>query len=63
MMWNQYDVNLIILIGFGKDDQEIFSHLFDQLIAALYEQSNVDRLLRCKTYDEFICNLEKILTD
>lgn len=61
MKWGEFDVNLIILIGFGKDDQEAFTELFDKLIAVLYEQSNVNRLLKCKKYTEFLSQIEDML--
>lgn len=63
MKWKDFDVNLIILIGFGKDDHEIFTTLFDRLIAALYEKHNVNRLLTCKYYGAFIQELENILNE
>lgn len=63
MKWNEYEVKLIILIGFGKDDNEIFTTFFDWLIAALYEEHNVNRLLACTCYESFIQELENILNE
>ncbi|MGX8833593.1 BglG family transcription antiterminator [Amedibacillus sp. YH-ame6] len=61
MRWGEFDVNLIILIGFSKIDHDIFTGIFDSLIAALYEQENVDRLLKCSDYTTFMSEIEDIL--
>lgn len=59
-----FDVQLIVLIGISKEDRQLFSSVFQELVNILSNPSYVKKLIHCKTLSEFTnCLLEMVGTE
>lgn len=61
MKWGNFDVNIIIMLGTSIVDRDAFKLLFDELIAILYEEENIHKLIRCNNYEKFTQELSKMI--
>lgn len=61
IQWGDNIINIVVMIGTCKTDREAFKKIFDELIAILYDQSNVQVLIRCDDYDSFISKIIELM--
>lgn len=52
--WGENMVNIVLLFAINPDERAIFHDIFDNLIVLLLEKANVNKLLDCENYEEFI---------
>ncbi len=60
-LWGKRNVNIIMMIGTSIVDREAFKLLFDELIAILYDEENVRKIIKCNTYEEFTYTLSNMI--
>lgn len=53
-LWGENMVNIVLLFAINPDERAIFHDIFDNLIVLLLEKANVNKLLDCENYEEFI---------
>ena len=56
-----HNVQLIILIGISKEDRQLFSSIFQELINILSNPSYVKKLITCKALPEFTAQLSDMV--
>lgn len=62
IQWDQnHNVQLIILIGISKEDRQLFSSIFQELINILSNPHYVKKLITCKTLPEFTSQLSDMV--
>lgn len=59
--WGSQEVRIIIMIGTSVDDSDSFQEIFDNLIKVLYDPSSLPKLLKNRSYDEFINTLVDLI--
>lgn len=52
--WNNQRVSIILLIAINKNDQLLFNEIFSKLTEMLFDQTVLNRIYKCKNYNEFI---------
>jgi len=52
--WNEKKVSIILLIAINKDDQLLFNDIFSKLTEMLFDQSTLNRIYKCKDFNDFI---------
>lgn len=52
--WGDYDVHLVILLGFAKDQQSIMRIFLDWMSNVLSDSNEFTKLIQSKTRDEFV---------
>lgn len=60
--WGDQEVRMVILLGLSETDRRSFRLLFDSLLEALSESSNVAALLDSADYDDFVARLQQIIS-
>ena len=61
MSWDTQTVNLVLLLGIAESDRKAFRILFDSLIEVLSESINVTRLIKCRSYSDFVELLNEMI--
>ncbi|SCL88383.1 BglG family transcription antiterminator [Sporanaerobacter sp. PP17-6a] len=61
MKWGNQYVNIIVLIGISETDRSTFRDVFDILIEILSEPKNVQKLINCSDYDEFLATITNMI--
>ncbi|WP_161567153.1 PTS sugar transporter subunit IIA [Acidilutibacter cellobiosedens] len=61
MKWGNQYVNIIVLIGISETDRSTFRDVFDILIEVLSEPKNVQKLINCNDYDEFLATITNMI--
>lgn len=61
MPWDSQTVNLVMLLGISENDRKAFRILFDSLIEVLSEPASVNRLVKCRSYSEFVELLNELI--
>lgn len=61
MPWDSHTVSLVMLLGISEGDRKAFRVLFDALIEVLSEPANVNRLVKCASYAEFVELLNELI--
>ena len=54
ILWGKHEVNVILLFAVNKNDWELFNDVFDTLVALMLEIENLNKVMQCNTYEEFI---------
>lgn len=57
VLWGEKQVNIILLFAIHSDDMKIFHQVLDYLVIHLSEATNIQKILKCNTYAEFIDTL------
>lgn len=52
--WGKRDVNLVLLFAIHPNDIRIFHHILDYLVIQLSELKNLNKIIKCDTYEQFI---------
>ncbi len=55
--WNGHDVQLVLMMCFNKNERRIFNEIYEPLTMTLSEPQNIERIISCRTYEEFIRQL------
>lgn len=55
--WGEGKVNIMLLFSISKEERGKFYEIFDNLIVLLLESQNAARIMRCKSYEEFIATI------
>lgn len=61
MKWGTQYVNIIVLIGISETDRSTFRDVFDILIEILSEPKNIQKLINCNDYDEFLITITNMM--
>ena len=54
MQWDNYPVNLVIMIGVNKEKQNEFNDLYTHLLNILDDPEQTQQLIHCTNYQQFI---------
>jgi lichenan operon transcriptional antiterminator len=54
ILWGKHEVNVILLFAINKNDWEVFSDVLDTLVALMLEIENLNKVMQCNTYEEFV---------
>ncbi len=54
ILWEKHEVNVILLFAVNKNDWKLFSDIFDTLVALMLEIENLNKVMQCNTYEEFV---------
>lgn len=57
VVWDEYYVNLIIMLCFNSDERYIFNEIFEPLTMILTAKDKLNKIIQSKNFDEFIDNL------
>lgn len=52
--WDDKTVNIVMLLAVSEKDSTLFGDIYNQLVAALYDDEVVEKIIQCRSYDEFI---------
>ena len=52
--WGKQQVNIIFLLTINKSERKVFNDMFDALTTILSEETNLDKLIRANSFEEFI---------
>ncbi|MEG0526902.1 MAG: PTS sugar transporter subunit IIA [Longicatena sp.] len=52
--WGNRMVNIVILFAIHEDDKVLFHKIFDELISLLIENKNVEKIMKCSEFFDFI---------
>lgn len=52
--WDDFTVNLVLLLSVKKDDNRLYHDVFDSLATILTEERNVSQILAAESYQHFI---------
>lgn len=61
--WGSHHVNIILMIAVKPKDVSMFSTVFQEIINLLSEPTNVVKLLRASTHQEFLATIESNLEE
>lgn len=53
-MWDNFDVNVIILIGLQTDSDIVFKDVYTNLLNIIDNKDNIKKIISCKTFEDFI---------
>jgi lichenan operon transcriptional antiterminator len=54
--WGEYEVRLVILLGFAENDQKIMKVFLDWMSSVLSDSKALAQLIKSQNKDEFIKN-------
>lgn len=54
MKWGNQQVNIIFLLTINKSQRKVFNDMFDALTTILSEEANLNKLIQCNSFEEFI---------
>lgn len=57
VQWDQYPIQLILLLCFRSSDNKLFTNIFEPLSMSLLNGTNMKSLLSCQNYENFIKTL------
>lgn len=60
--WGEHFVNVVVLIGISVNDRPAFREVFDVLIEILSEPHNIQKLIKCKDFNEFSATISNIIS-
>ncbi|AGF55529.1 lichenan operon transcriptional antiterminator [Clostridium saccharoperbutylacetonicum] len=52
--WGNQQVSIIFLLTINKSERKVFNDMFDALTNILSDEINLDKLIRCNSFEEFI---------
>lgn len=54
ILWGKHEINVILLFAVNKNDWNLFCDVFDALVVLMLEFENLNKVMQCNNYDEFI---------
>lgn len=54
MKWGKQQVNIIFLLTINKSERKVFNDMFDALTTILSDETNLNKLIQCNLFEEFI---------
>lgn len=61
ILWNEKAINLVIMLCFHPKERYLFNEIFEPLALILNDANNVQQLLTCHSYQEFISLISSML--
>ena len=52
--WGKQQVNIIFLLTINKSERKVFNDMFDALTTILSDEANLNKLIQCNSFEEFI---------
>lgn len=59
--WGTHRVNLVVMMSFNKNERYIFNEIYEPITMILSESKNIEKIVSCNTYDEFIQTMVSLL--
>jgi len=54
IQWGKQQVNIIFLLTINKSERKVFNDMFDALTTILSDEANLNKLINCNSFEEFI---------
>ena len=54
IQWGKQKVNIIFLLTINKSERKVFNDMFDALTTILSDEANLNKLINCNSFEEFI---------
>jgi mannitol/fructose-specific phosphotransferase system IIA component (Ntr-type) len=60
-IWTNNQVDIVIMLALNQTEWEKTSYVFDTLIGALREIENLNQILKCKNYAQFVDTIVNLI--
>lgn len=57
MRWGYFDVNIVILIGISKNDNQKFREIYSSLLNIIANDKTISKIIKSKKYEDFLNTL------
>lgn len=54
ILWGDAEVNVVLLFSINKNERSVFASLFESITDILSEDRNIQKIIGCKSCEEFI---------
>lgn len=54
IVWSNKPIQLVIMLCFKANERQIFNEIFDPITIILSDINNINKLIKCREYNEFI---------